>query len=57
VNRFESDVMLRDCSLTHVQLLRSEDRALLMSFIRTLSSETLYLRFLDVLKPEEAGKN
>jgi hypothetical protein len=57
VNRFESDVMLRDGSLTHVQLLRSEDRALLMSFIRTLSSETLYLRFLDVLKPEEAGKN
>jgi acetyl coenzyme A synthetase (ADP forming)-like protein len=37
--------------------VRSEDRALLMSFIRTLSPDTLYLRFLEVLQSEKAVKN
>lgn len=56
VNRFETDVVLRDGSLVHVRPVRSEDHALLVDFIKTLSSQTLYLRFLHALKPEEAAK-
>jgi hypothetical protein len=56
VNRFETDVVLGDGSLTHVRPARSEDRALLVSFIRNLSPETIYLRFLHLVKPEEAVK-
>jgi acetyl coenzyme A synthetase (ADP forming)-like protein len=57
VNQFETDVVLRDGSLVHVRSVRPEDRALLVSFIRTLSQDTLYLRFLEVLEPEEAVKD
>ena len=56
MNRFETDVVLRDGSLAHVRPVRSEDRALLARFIETLSSETLDLRFLHALKPDEVGK-
>jgi acetyl coenzyme A synthetase (ADP forming)-like protein len=56
VKQFETDVVLSDGSLVHVRPVRSEDRALLARFIETLSTETLYLRFLHALKPEEAVK-
>ncbi|MEJ2352953.1 MAG: GNAT family N-acetyltransferase [Anaerolineales bacterium] len=56
VKQFETDVVLRDGSLVHVRPVRSEDRAFLARFIETLSTETLYLRFLHALKPEEAVK-
>jgi acetyl coenzyme A synthetase (ADP forming)-like protein len=54
MNRFETDVVLRDGSLVHVRPVRSEDRALLLRFIENLSPETLYLRFHHVVKPEQA---
>jgi acetate---CoA ligase (ADP-forming) len=56
VNRFETDVVLRDGSLAHVRPVRLEDHAFLLSFIKNLSPETLYLRFLHFVKPEEAVK-
>jgi acetate---CoA ligase (ADP-forming) len=56
VKQFETDVVLRDGSLVYMRPVRSEDRALLVSFIKTLSTETLYLRFLHALKPEEVVK-
>jgi acetyl coenzyme A synthetase (ADP forming)-like protein len=55
-NRFETDVVLRDGSLAHVRPVRPGDRDLLVDFIKTLSSESLYLRFLHGLKREEAVK-
>ena len=54
VNQFETDVVLRDGSLVHVRPVRSEDRALLVSFIESLTTETLGLRFLHVLESDEA---
>lgn len=56
MNRFETDVVLRDGSLAHVRPVRSEDRALLERFIENLSSDSLYLRFLHAVKPEDAVK-
>jgi acetyl coenzyme A synthetase (ADP forming)-like protein len=56
VNRFETDVVLRDGSLAHVRPVCSEDRALLERFIENLSSDSLYLRFLHAVKPEAAVK-
>lgn len=54
--QFETDVALRDGSLAHVRPMRAGDRALLVNFIQNLSADTLYLRFLHALKPEEAVK-
>lgn len=54
--RFETDVVLRDGSLVRVRPVRSEDRALLGSFIKGLSREALYLRFHHAVKPEEVAK-
>jgi len=54
VTQFETDVVLRDGSLAHVRPVRSEDRALLVRFINSLSSKSHYLRFLHRLKPEQA---
>jgi len=54
VNRFEADVVLRDGSIAHVRPVRSEDHDLLVHFVETLSTESLYLRFLHITKPEEA---
>lgn len=56
VSRFETDVVLNDGSLVHVRPVRSEDHGLLARFIETLSPETLDLRFLHALKPDEAVK-
>jgi acetyl coenzyme A synthetase (ADP forming)-like protein len=56
VSQFETDVVLRDGSLVHVRPVGLEDRALLARFIETLSPETLDLRFLRALKPDEAVK-
>jgi acetyl coenzyme A synthetase (ADP forming)-like protein len=56
VNQFETDVVLRDGSLVHVRPVLLEDRALLISFIEGLSPETFYLRFLHLMKPEQAVK-
>jgi acetyl coenzyme A synthetase (ADP forming)-like protein len=52
--QFETDVVLRDGSLAHVRPAYSEDRALLVRFIKGLSSKSLYLRFLRRLKAEQA---
>ncbi len=56
MDRFETDVVLRDGSLVHVRPAGTGDRALLLSFTETLSSQTLYLRFFHAVKPEEAVK-
>jgi acetyl coenzyme A synthetase (ADP forming)-like protein len=56
VNQFETDVVLRDGSLVHVRPAILADRALLISFIKSLSPETFYLRFLNFMKPEQAVK-
>jgi acetyl coenzyme A synthetase (ADP forming)-like protein len=56
VNRFETDIVLRDGSLAHVRPVRSDDRALLLGFIENLSPDSLYLRFLHAVKPDEAVK-
>jgi acetyl coenzyme A synthetase (ADP forming)-like protein len=53
---FETDVVLKDGSLAHVRPVHPEDRALLLRFIENLSPESLYLRFLHPVKPEEAVK-
>jgi len=49
-------VVLKDGSLAHVRPVRSEDIALLESFVKNLTPESLYLRFLYAVKPEEAIK-
>ena len=54
MNRFETDVVMRDGSLAHVRPVRSEDQNLLIHFIKDLSAETFYLRFLHKVRPEEA---
>jgi acetate---CoA ligase (ADP-forming) len=54
VSQFETDVVLIDGSLTHVQPVRSEDRALLLRFVEELTDETRYLRFHHPVEPEEA---
>ncbi|MEJ2708262.1 MAG: GNAT family N-acetyltransferase [Anaerolineales bacterium] len=54
MKRFETDVVLRDGSLVRVRPVRSEDRVFLVRFIKSLSSKTHYLRFLQLLKPEQA---
>jgi acetyl coenzyme A synthetase (ADP forming)-like protein len=54
VKRFETDVVLRDGSLAHVQPVRSEDRLLLERFFKNLSADTIYLRFLHPVKSEDA---
>ena len=56
VNRFETDVVLRDGSLAHVRPVRSEDQTFLLRFVENLSPESLYLRFLHAVKPEQAAK-
>lgn len=53
---FGADVVLRDGSLAHVRPVSPKDQTLLVHFIRNLSHETLYLRFLHFVKPEEAVK-
>jgi acetate---CoA ligase (ADP-forming) len=53
VNRFETDVVLRDGSLVHVRPVSPDDRILLLRFIKSLSTETVRLRFLNKVKPEE----
>jgi acetyl coenzyme A synthetase (ADP forming)-like protein len=54
VEQFETDVVLRDGSLAHVRPVRPGDRALLASFIESLSTQTLNLRFPHELEPEQA---
>jgi predicted CoA-binding protein/GNAT superfamily N-acetyltransferase len=54
VEQFETDVVLRDGSLAHVRPVRPGDRALLVSFIESLSTQTLNLRFPHELEPEQA---
>lgn len=54
MNRFETDVVMRDGSLAHVRPVRSEDQNLLIHFIKDLSAETFYHRFLHKVRPEEA---
>jgi acetyl coenzyme A synthetase (ADP forming)-like protein len=56
LNRFETDVVLRDGSIAHVRPVQPEDHDLLVCFIKNLSAESFYLRFLHALKPEEAVK-
>jgi acetate---CoA ligase (ADP-forming) len=56
MDRFKTDVVLRDGSLAHVRPVRSEDQSLLVRFIENLSTETFYLRFLHEVTPEEAVK-
>lgn len=43
---FEADVVLQDGSLVHLRPIRPDDRYLLTDFLKRLSPETLYLRFL-----------
>jgi acetyl coenzyme A synthetase (ADP forming)-like protein len=54
LNRFETDVVLRDGSLAHVRPVKSDDRAVLIGFVKTLSPQTIYLRFFHALTPEQA---
>lgn len=54
VERFETDVVLRDGSLVHVRPVCSEDHILLTSFIERLTPETFGLRFPHAPKPEKA---
>lgn len=54
INRFETDVVLKDGSLVHVRPVRPEDRPILVSFIENLSPQTVYLRFLHAVSPEGA---
>jgi len=54
VHRFETDIVLRDGSLAHVRPVCSDDSILLEHFITSLSSDTIYLRFLRPIKPEDA---
>jgi acetate---CoA ligase (ADP-forming) len=56
VNRFETDVVLKDGSLAHVRPVCSEDRPLLGRFVGDLSRETLYMRFLHDITPAQAIK-
>lgn len=56
IDQFETDVVLRDGSLVHVRPVSSEDIDLFVRFIENLSPETLYLRFLHAVKPEQAVK-
>ena len=56
INQFETDVVLRDGSIVHVRPVLLDDRALLISFIDDLSPESIYLRFLHIMKPEQAVK-
>ena len=54
MKQFETDVVLRDGSLAHVRPVSLGDSPLLVGFIKNLSTETLYLRFLHVVNPEQA---
>jgi acetyl coenzyme A synthetase (ADP forming)-like protein len=54
VEQFETDVVLRDGSLAHVRPVQTGDWVLLMSFIESLSAETLNLRFPNELEPKDA---
>jgi acetyl coenzyme A synthetase (ADP forming)-like protein len=54
VRRFETDVVLRDGSLAHVRPVSSQDRILLERFLKNLSADTIYLRFLQPIKPDNA---
>ncbi|MEM0074843.1 MAG: GNAT family N-acetyltransferase [Conexivisphaerales archaeon] len=47
-SRFESDVVLKDGSLAHVRPLKNNDhdQQLLAQFVRELSDESMYFRFL-----------
>jgi len=56
LKQFKTDVVLKDGSLVHMRPVRSEDRSLLLEFIKALSEDSLYLRFLQALKPEKAVK-
>jgi acetyl coenzyme A synthetase (ADP forming)-like protein len=56
LDKFETDVVLRDGSLVHVRPVSSEDVALLLRFVEDLSPETRYLRFLHAVLPERAVK-
>jgi acetyl coenzyme A synthetase (ADP forming)-like protein len=49
---YESDVVLRDGSTLHLRPIRPDDRAGLVKFYRTLSSQSLYFRFFTVPKLE-----
>ena len=51
--QFETDVVLKDGSLAHVRLVRSDDRALLSGFIESLTPESVVLRFSHALNSEE----
>jgi acetyl coenzyme A synthetase (ADP forming)-like protein len=46
--RFETDVVLKNGSTLHLRPVRPEDAPRLLEFIRGLSAESLYLRFLSV---------
>jgi GNAT superfamily N-acetyltransferase/predicted CoA-binding protein len=54
--QFETDIVLRDGSLAHVRPVRPEDHPLLLCFVNTLSAQSLYFRFLHMLKPEQAAR-
>ncbi len=56
MKQFETDVVLRDGSLAHVRPVSLEDSALLLDFIKNLTPETLYLRFMHAVRPEQAVK-
>jgi len=56
MEQFETDVVLKDGSLAHVRPVHSGDHALLVDWIKNLSAETLYRRFLHIVSPEEAVK-
>lgn len=53
MKRLKTDVVLMDGSLAHVRPVRPEDRQLLINFLGNLSSETIYLRFFQDIKPKE----
>ena len=54
IEQFETDIVLRDGSLAHVRPVRPGDRAHLVSFVKSLSAETLSLRFPHKLESEKA---
>jgi len=47
-DRYETDVVLKNGSTLHLRPVRPEDAPRLLEFIRGLSPESLYLRFLSV---------
>jgi acetyl coenzyme A synthetase (ADP forming)-like protein len=54
MDKFETDVGLKDGSLVHIRPVNAADKPILLAFIENLSPETYKLRFLDIIDTEDA---